>query len=380
GADIAVLQLNAPLPLDGVSMRAIRTLTPVVSAAGFDAPGVVARVTGWGTLFSGGPSPEQLQSVEVPIISLAEAQRAYGRLTSDQLPAGVARGGRDSCQGDSGGPLVVGGPDGEPWLAGIVSWGIGCGDPGRPGMYARVSSFEAFLRDTTGIDAQAAPTDPTPPATDDPTPGPVNPPMDNGLTPLAEGAIEFFGPFDLQTGERLNAVLRGQGDPDLYMAFGRRPSPRDFDCRSWSQGPNESCSLEAQRPSQVFVAVFGYRDSAYALDTQLTAPAAPAPTTQPVTVRGSGSLRTGQRLGYQPLRAAPGTRFTAALTGSGDADLFVRVGAAPTDRVFDCRPFLNGSNETCTIDVPNNASEVFISLDGARAANFNIEVTYTPAQ
>jgi hypothetical protein len=38
--------------------------------------------------------------------------------------------------------------------------------------------------------------------------------------------------------------------------------------------------------------------------------------------------------------------------GSGDADLYVRRGAQPTTSLFDCRPFLNGNNETCTFNAP----------------------------
>ncbi|WMS86272.1 M20/M25/M40 family metallo-hydrolase [Pleionea litopenaei] len=34
--------------------------------------------------------------------------------------------------------------------------------------------------------------------------------------------------------------------------------------------------------------------------------------------------------------------------GSGDADLYVRFGAAPTDSTYDCRPYRNGNNESCT--------------------------------
>lgn len=35
--------------------------------------------------------------------------------------------------------------------------------------------------------------------------------------------------------------------------------------------------------------------------------------------------------------------------GSGDADMYVRFGSAPTTSTFDCRPYLNGNNETCDI-------------------------------
>jgi hypothetical protein len=35
--------------------------------------------------------------------------------------------------------------------------------------------------------------------------------------------------------------------------------------------------------------------------------------------------------------------------GSGDADMYVRLGAEPTDTSYDCRPYKNGNEETCTI-------------------------------
>jgi serine protease len=38
--------------------------------------------------------------------------------------------------------------------------------------------------------------------------------------------------------------------------------------------------------------------------------------------------------------------------GTGDADLYVRHGAEPTQSTYDCRPYLNGNNETCTESEP----------------------------
>jgi serine protease len=39
------------------------------------------------------------------------------------------------------------------------------------------------------------------------------------------------------------------------------------------------------------------------------------------------------------------------MTGSGDADLYVRQGTAPTTSVYDCRPYKSGSVESCVVEV-----------------------------
>lgn len=49
--------------------------------------------------------------------------------------------------------------------------------------------------------------------------------------------------------------------------------------------------------------------------------------------------------------------------GSGDADLYVRYGAEPTTSTYDCRPYRNGNNESCTFDTPQ-AGTYFIMLRG----------------
>src|SRR5690606_20499762 len=35
--------------------------------------------------------------------------------------------------------------------------------------------------------------------------------------------------------------------------------------------------------------------------------------------------------------------------GTGDADLYVRFGSAPTDTTYDCRPYASGNSESCPI-------------------------------
>ena len=72
-------------------------------------------------------------------------------ITSHMMCAGGVKG-KDACQGDSGGPLMGVHPDtGRVYLAGIVSWGIGCGQHGRYGVYTRASLYKTWMENIAGI-------------------------------------------------------------------------------------------------------------------------------------------------------------------------------------------------------------------------------------
>ena len=38
--------------------------------------------------------------------------------------------------------------------------------------------------------------------------------------------------------------------------------------------------------------------------------------------------------------------------GTGDADLYVKIGSAPTTSSYNCRPYTSGNAETCTFNSP----------------------------
>ncbi|MCX3290803.1 serine protease [Streptomyces sp. NEAU-H22] len=137
--DFAVLTLTEPLQGD-----------PVIGMAADGDPayaaGETATVYGWGDTSGAGEYPDSLRAARVRVLPDALCEEAYPGGSdgtydaTSMLCAGEPEGGRDACQGDSGGPLVAQGR-----LIGLVSWGIGCGRAGNPGVYMRVSDIMRTL-------------------------------------------------------------------------------------------------------------------------------------------------------------------------------------------------------------------------------------------
>lgn len=64
--------------------------------------------------------------------------------------------------------------------------------------------------------------------------------------------------------------------------------------------------------------------------------------------------------------------------GSGDADLYVRFGSQPTTSTYDCRPYLNGNNETCSFASPQ-AGTYHIMVRGFSAySGLTVVASFTP--
>jgi secreted trypsin-like serine protease len=107
-------------------------------------------VIGWGLLFADDPfTSDTLQQVKVEFISrtICNGTDWYnGDVTTNQFCAGLAQGGKDSCQGDSGGPILVN-DSGTVKQAGIVSWGIGCAEEKKPGVYTRIANYNNWIAD-----------------------------------------------------------------------------------------------------------------------------------------------------------------------------------------------------------------------------------------
>ncbi|XP_067889048.1 granzyme K-like [Heterodontus francisci] len=138
--DIMLLQLAQKAPKNKyVSTLKLPKSTKDVKA------GTKCSVAGWGTT-----NPEVLKAsdtlreVNVTVIDrkVCNSETYYNYypfITNDMLCAGDNKARKDSCAGDSGGPLICIMKDKLKVYKGIISSGIDCGIPTKPGIYTRLS-------------------------------------------------------------------------------------------------------------------------------------------------------------------------------------------------------------------------------------------------
>ncbi|XP_045132695.1 trypsin-1-like isoform X4 [Portunus trituberculatus] len=144
--DIALLKLSEKLELDGKTVAPISLPTPLTKSTG------ECVVAGWGRISNENfTCSDVLRKVRLPIVSDEECRKSYAtfneKIFDSNICAGYKEGGKDSCNGDSGGPLVCQGENNKNYVAGVVSWGIGCGLPNFPSVYTEVSYFVDWINE-----------------------------------------------------------------------------------------------------------------------------------------------------------------------------------------------------------------------------------------
>jgi len=154
--DIALLKLQQPVNYPNA--LPIKFITPEDVGYGATDPGVMSWVTGYGAYrINPIAVPPNLLKVQLPIVTNAQASTVWPSIPLTSMMAGYKTGNIDACFGDSGGPLVVPVVD-EYKVAGIVSWGsANCNSYGG---YTRVSLFESWIREKTGIVKEYRPSAP----------------------------------------------------------------------------------------------------------------------------------------------------------------------------------------------------------------------------
>ncbi|XP_039284953.1 uncharacterized protein LOC111063497 isoform X3 [Nilaparvata lugens] len=151
--DLAILRLDRPVDF---------VQSPHISPACLPDPytdfsGQRCWTTGWGKDAFGdyGKYQNILKEVDVPVVS---QQQCQAQLQNTRLgyefklhPGFICAGGeegKDACKGDGGGPMVCE-RNGIWQVVGVVSWGIGCGQYGVPGVYVRVAQYLDWIRQIT---------------------------------------------------------------------------------------------------------------------------------------------------------------------------------------------------------------------------------------
>jgi secreted trypsin-like serine protease len=147
--DIGFLRLSEPVDEPGIRLQRD-------TEAEFAAPGVSARLAGWGlTSETETDIPPLLSEITVPIVDGADCTATYD-VYFDPFGMLCAGGtGTGPCFGDSGGPLVVEGT-GRPLLAGLTSFGeTPCGRPGIPDAFTWVGAYAQGIVDFLADDPVA---------------------------------------------------------------------------------------------------------------------------------------------------------------------------------------------------------------------------------
>jgi serine protease len=129
----------------------------------------------------------------------------------------------------------------------------------------------------------------------------------------------------------------------LYLAVNPTATPAQVTSAIINAAtPNKVTGAQTGSPNRLLYSFFG------------SAPPPPPPPpggtlTNGVAVTGLAAT-TGNSLNYTMAVPAGATNLRFATSGgTGDMDMYVKFGSAPTDTVYDCRPYANGNTETCNI-------------------------------
>lgn len=141
GSDVALLELDVASRVPPIQIAAL-------GEHAIWEPGDLQTIAGFGLTSEDGEAPSRMQRAQVPIVPDPDCTRAYPEFDpASMVCAGFEQGGTDTCQGDSGGPLL-GDAGATLRLVGATSFGDGCAQAGKPGVYARVAEgkLRAFVK------------------------------------------------------------------------------------------------------------------------------------------------------------------------------------------------------------------------------------------
>jgi vibriolysin len=105
----------------------------------------------------------------------------------------------------------------------------------------------------------------------------------------------------------------------------------------------------------------------------------PAPLANGIAVTGISGAANAASCPYTLAVPVGATNLKVEMSGgTGDVDLYVKRGSAPTPTSYDCRPYLGGNTEACTFPTPTSDT-YFIVLRGFSAySGVTLQASFTP--
>ncbi|HEX5747658.1 MAG TPA: M4 family metallopeptidase [Archangium sp.] len=214
-----------------------------------------------------------------------------------------------------------------------------------------------------------------------PVPPPVNTPIEKN-TPVsnisgARGSKAYYsfqvpeGAYDLNV-----SIAGGTGDADLYVRYNNAPTTTQYDCRPYKSGNAESCAFAAPAQGTWYVMLNGF--SAYTgVTLTVTWKGGYIPVEPGVQLDGLSGVAGSDQV-YKvviPARADGGLRniHVRIFGGTGNADLYVQHGSAPSLFEYDCRDVKEHNTENCNL---NNyrPGTYYIKLFGAKGGYQNLSL------
>lgn len=253
----------------------------------------------------------------------------------------------------------------------------------------------------TGGTSTPTPT-PTATATPTPTPNPGVTTVNNGQTVsgnVTSGQWDNYRIFVPSGVSSLTFSMTGSGDADIYVRFGSQPTSGSWDYRPYAGGSSETVNVNNPQSGYWHFSANGYASSSnYSITASYnsstptatptptptptpTATATPTPAPGVTTVNNgqtvSGNVTSGQWDNYRIFVPSGVSSLSFAMTGSGDADIYVRYGSQPTSGSWDYRPYAGGSSENVTVNNPQSGYWHFSANGYASSSNYSITVSYS---
>ncbi len=226
---------------------------------------------------------------------------------------------------------------------------------------------------TSAVEAASGVTPPPPPPADNILENGVTVP---GLSAASGQSLLFTMEVPEGVANLSFAISGGTGDADLYVKYGSAPTLNSYDCRPYLNGNNETCNITNVQAGTYYVMLQAY--TAFS-GVSLVGSYDTAATGGDGFTETNLSATRGQWLHYTLDVPSGMSALNVNMSGgTGDADLYVRFGAQPTTRSYDCRPYLNGNNESCSFASPA-AGRWYISIMAYQSfSGVTLDARYTP--